>query len=110
MPALAPHAADAATAAAPNRKLHRLTIDASLQAGLEELARERARALGPDVSVAIIVAEHASGHVLARVASADYFDERRAGQVDMTQAVRSPGLGAEAFHLWNRLRGWPYSS
>ena len=97
MPALAPHAADAVIAAAPDRKLHRLTIDASLQAGLEELARERAHALGPDVSVAIIVAEHASGHVLARVASADYFDEGRAGQVDMTQALRSPGSALKPF-------------
>jgi penicillin-binding protein 1C len=97
MPALAPHAADAATAAAPNRKLHHLTIDASLQAGLEELARERARAFGPDVSLAIIVAENATGHVLARVASADYSDNSRAGQVDMTQAVRSPGSALKPF-------------
>lgn len=97
MPALGPHAADAATAAMPERKVHRLTIDASLQASLEELARERARTIGPDVSVAIIVAEHASGHILARVASADYFDERRAGQVDMTQAVRSPGSALKPF-------------
>ena len=31
MPMLAPHAADAAVAAAPERSIHRLTIDASLQ-------------------------------------------------------------------------------
>ena len=91
MPILAPHAADAAVAAAPDRNLHRLTIDAALQTSLEELARERARALGPDISVAILAVDHASGDVLARVASADYFDTRRAGQVDMTSAVRSPG-------------------
>ena len=46
MPALAPHAADQAIAAAPTQKLHRLTIDAPLQKNLEDLARERARALG----------------------------------------------------------------
>ena len=74
MPMLAPHAADAAVAAAPDRSLHRLTIDATLQRNLEELARERARALGPDISVAILVVDHATGEVLARVASADYFD------------------------------------
>jgi penicillin-binding protein 1C len=97
MPILAPHAADQAAAAAPGRKLHRLTIDASLQRTLEDLARERARTLGPDVSVAIVVVDNASGEILARVGSADYFDERRAGQIDMTQASRSPGSALKPF-------------
>ena len=97
MPILAPHAADAAVAAAPDRSVHRLTIEATLQRNLEELARERARALGPDMSVAILAVDHATGEVLARVASADYFDARRAGQVDMTSAVRSPGSTLKPF-------------
>jgi penicillin-binding protein 1C len=97
MPALAPHAADQAVAALPARKVHRLTIEAGLQKNLEELARERARALGPDISVAIMVVDNASGEILARVASADYFDERRAGQVDMTDALRSPGSALKPF-------------
>ena len=54
MPALAPHAADQALAAAPERKLHRLTIDANLQRSLQDLAHERARNLGADMSVAIM--------------------------------------------------------
>ena len=91
MPALAPHASDQAVLAEPARKIHRLTIDAGLQKNLEDLARERARALGPDISVAIVAVDHASGEIRARVASSDYFDVRRAGQVDMTQALRSPG-------------------
>jgi penicillin-binding protein 1C len=97
MPMLAPHAADAALAAAPERGVHRLTIDATLQRNLEELARERARSLGPEISVAILAVDHATGEVLARVASADYFDVRRAGQVDMTAAVRSPGSTLKPF-------------
>ena len=97
MPALAPHAADQVVAAAPDRALHRLTIDANLQRRLEDLARERARALGPQISVAIVAFDHASGEVLARVASADYFDEARAGQVDMTAALRSPGSTLKPF-------------
>src|SRR5262245_44873159 len=63
MPMLAPHAADAAMAAAPERSFHRLTIDATLQKNLEELARERARALGPDMSVAILAVDNATGEV-----------------------------------------------
>jgi penicillin-binding protein 1C len=97
MPMLAPHAADAVVAAAPERSFHRLTIDATRQKNLEERARERARTLGPDISVAILAVDNASGEVLARVASADYFDIRRAGQVDMTQAVRSPGSTLKPF-------------
>jgi penicillin-binding protein 1C len=97
MPMLAPHAADDAVAALPGRSLVRLTIDAPWQASLEELARERARALGPDISVAILAVDHGTGEVLARVGSADYFDERRAGQVDMTAALRSPGSTLKPF-------------
>ena len=97
MPMLAPHAADAVVAAVPDRDLHRLTIDATLQKNLEELARERASSLGPDVSVAILAVDHATGEVHARVASADYFDIRRAGQVDMTLALRSPGSTLKPF-------------
>jgi penicillin-binding protein 1C len=97
MPMLAPHAADAVVAAAPKRDVHRLTVDAMLQKNLQELARERAQALGPDISIAILAVDHATGEVLARVASADYFDARRAGQVDMTSAVRSPGSTLKPF-------------
>jgi len=97
MPMLAPLAAEAAVAAAPDAKLHRLTIDAAWQKSLEDLVRERARALGPDISIAILAVDHASGEVLARVGSVDYFDPRRAGQVDMTKAVRSPGSTLKPF-------------
>jgi penicillin-binding protein 1C len=97
MPVLAPHAADQAVAAAPTAKIIALTIDADIQKPLEDLARERAHALGPDVALAIMAIDHASGEVLARVAGADYFDERRAGQVDMTQALRSPGSTLKPF-------------
>ena len=64
---------------------------------LEPLARDRALALGENISVAIIVVDNASGEVLARVGSADYFDESRAGQVDMTRAIRSPGSTLKPF-------------
>jgi penicillin-binding protein 1C len=97
MPMFAPHAADQAIGTSQGRRIVALTIDASIQKPLEELARERARALGPDMSVAIVVIDNATGEVLARVAGADYFDERRAGQVDMTQALRSPGSTLKPF-------------
>ncbi len=97
MPLVAPHAADEAVTASPKEHVLRLTIDGRLQKGLEGLARDRAQALGPDLSVAMVVVDNATGEVLARVASPDYFDERRAGQVDLTQAVRSPGSALKPF-------------
>ncbi len=97
MPMLAPHAADGALAAAPKERLIRLTIDGALQKSLEMLARDRAASLGPDMSVAIVAIDNDSGEVLARIASPDYFDLRRAGQVDLTRAVRSPGSALKPF-------------
>jgi penicillin-binding protein 1C len=95
MPALAPHAADAVLAAAPGRRLHRLTIDAALRSR-SKLARERARALGPDLSVAILAVDNATGEVLARVASADC-SMRLAPARSTTQALRSPGSTLKPF-------------
>ena len=97
MPILAPHSSDAAMATAKDAPLVKLTLDSSLQKTLEALARDRALAQGPDISVAIIAVDNESGDVLARVGSSDYFDERRAGQVDMTRAVRSPGSTLKPF-------------
>lgn len=97
MPALAPHAADQAIAATPDERRIELTLDGRLQRALEMLARERADTFGRDVSVAIVAVDHASGEVLARVASPDFFDKDRAGQVDLTRALRSPGSALKPF-------------
>jgi penicillin-binding protein 1C len=97
MPILAPHSADQAIATVKDAPVIHLTLDASLQKALEALARDRAITLGPDISVAILALDNESGDVLARVGSPEYFDERRAGQVDMTRAVRSPGSTLKPF-------------
>jgi penicillin-binding protein 1C len=97
MPILAPHSADQAIATLKDADVIALTLDSGLQKVLEALARDRAIALGPNISVAIIAVDNESGDVLARIGSPDYFDERRAGQVDMTRAVRSPGSTLKPF-------------
>jgi penicillin-binding protein 1C len=97
IPILAPHSADRAIAVMKDVPVISLTLDSSLQKTLEALARDRALALGPVISVAIIAVDNESGDVLARVGSPDYFDDRRAGQVDMSRAVRSPGSTLKPF-------------
>jgi penicillin-binding protein 1C len=97
MPILAPHSADQAVANVKDAPVIRLTLDSGLQKALEALARDRAIALGPNVSIAILVVDNESSDVLARVGSPDYFDDRRAGQVDMSRAVRSPGSTLKPF-------------
>ena len=97
MPILAPHSADQAIATVKDAPVIALTLDSSLQKVLEALARDRAVALGPNISVAMIAVDNESGDVLARIGSPDYFDDRRAGQVDMTRAVRSPGSTLKPF-------------
>ncbi|WP_430694929.1 penicillin-binding protein 1C [Rhodopseudomonas rhenobacensis] len=97
MPMLAPHSADQAMATGKRAATIRLTLDAPIQRALEALARDRAAALGPDISIALVVVDNASGEVLARVGSPDYFDNRRAGQVDMSRAIRSPGSTLKPF-------------
>jgi penicillin-binding protein 1C len=97
MPILAPHSSDQAVSTLKDEPIIKLTLDASLQKVLEPLARDRAVALGPNISVGIIAIDNATGDVLARVGSAGYFDASRAGQVDMTRAVRSPGSTLKPF-------------
>ena len=97
MPILAPHSADQATSLHKDRPIIKLALDAGIQRALEGLARDRAATLGNNISIGLIAVDNESGDVLAHVGSPDYFDDRRAGQVDMTRAVRSPGSTLKPF-------------
>jgi penicillin-binding protein 1C len=90
-PALAPHLADRARADDPSAGRLALTIDRSLQRKLETLALEAVEGRGDTLQVAIVVADHASGEILASVGSAGFQADARQGFIDMTRALRSPG-------------------
>lgn len=90
-PALAPHLADRARADAPTTQTHRLTLDRSLQTALETLAAEVVAGQGDRLQIALVVADHQTGEILASVGSASFTNDARGGFVDMTQALRSPG-------------------
>ncbi|MDO8884831.1 penicillin-binding protein 1C [Pseudotabrizicola sp.] len=90
-PALAPHLADRARSDDPIAARHQLTLKASLQRSLEFLARDVIATQGERLQIAIVAADHKSGEILASVGSAAFQADARAGFVDMTTALRSPG-------------------
>ena len=90
-PRLAPHLAEAEVAAHDTRTLHRLTLDANVQAQLEDLARGHVRGLGDRLSAAILAVDHKTGEVIAHVGASDWLDDTRFGAVDMVRSIRSPG-------------------
>ena len=96
-PSLAAHVAEAAHQADPQRRILRFALDGRLQASFETLARDSAQNLGPKISAAILAIDNASGEIRAQVGSADYFSTERAGAIDMTQALRSPGSSLKPF-------------
>ncbi len=96
-PMLAAHASQAAVAQRPADTTHRLTIDARLQTSLEALAAERVAQIDRRLSAAILVIDNTTGEVLAHVGSPAFLGQERAGAIDMTAALRSPGSALKPF-------------
>ena len=97
MPMLAAHAADAVIRALPEDPRPRLTVRRDIQRNLERVAGDAAQKLGPRVSVAIVMADAHNGEILASIGSPGFLDDGRAGWLDMTRAVRSPGSTLKPF-------------
>lgn len=75
----------------------RTTIDGSLQAEVEELAKRRLADLDEHAGMAILVLDRATRDVLVHVGAADPYSENRLGAIDMTAARRSPGSAMKPF-------------
>jgi penicillin-binding protein 1C len=97
MPFLAPHESRHARFAQPEKTKHLLTLDRELQSSLEKLARQKIGAYSAPVSLAIMVADHQSGEILASVGAPNLLDSDRLGHIDMTRAIRSPGSTLKPF-------------
>ncbi|NBN62557.1 penicillin-binding protein 1C [Microvirga tunisiensis] len=91
MPMIAPHLTSLVAAANPAAVSQTLTLDRDLQRAMEQLVAAKALQLGPQMSAALLVADHGTGEILASVGSPGLADDGRQGYVDMTGAVRSPG-------------------
>lgn len=96
-PALAPHLTARLHRENPGLQRITTTIDASLQRAAEALARRSVAGQTAQITVAMILADHKTGEVLAQVDGAEWTSTARAGFVDMTQALRSPGSTLKPF-------------
>ncbi|MBU3031887.1 penicillin-binding protein 1C [Paracoccus marinaquae] len=96
-PALAPHLTGALHRADPAARRIATTIDPALQRAAEALARRAIRGQAEAVTAALIFADHRTGEVLAHVGAADWTNDRQAGFIDMTAALRSPGSTLKPF-------------
>ena len=96
-PMIAAHAAEAAQKASPHKRVLQFTYEQKLQIALEQLAQEAGERLGPKVTAAIVAIDNRTGEIRARVGSANYFSAERAGAIDMTNALRSPGSALKPF-------------
>ncbi|TCQ25038.1 penicillin-binding protein 1C [Rhizobium sp. PP-CC-3G-465] len=97
LPTLSPHLAETARRKAPAAPTLHTTLVAPVQAALEAVAKSAAERAGPRISVAMVMADAATGEILAEVGSADYLDSSRKGWIDMTRVPRSPGSTLKPF-------------
>lgn len=88
---LAPQFADRLRRTLPREEVVRTLISAPLQRGAERIAAGALVSAPPEVNVAMLVIENKTMAVRAYVGGGDYHSTDRAGQVDLVQAVRSPG-------------------
>jgi len=87
LPMAAPHLAQRLAAESGRGAVIRTSVDGRLQRALEDLGRAQAARLEPGADLAILVVAHRDRRLIAHLGSADW----RARQLDLTQAVRSPG-------------------
>lgn len=97
LPAFAAHTANTLLRKAEAGAPLKLTLRKGVQEGLEAVAREAAARLGPKLSVAMVLADSRTGDIQGSVGSASFFDSSRAGWIDMTRIVRSPGSTLKPF-------------
>lgn len=82
---------------APGREVVASTLDAEMQATVEQMLLDRVDALPPKVSMAALVMDNDSLAVKVYAGSADFSDDSRYAHVDMVRAVRSPGSTLKPF-------------
>lgn len=97
LPFTAPHLTGRLLASLPTQQRITTTLDARLQDTLERVSHDYLNRLEPKANLAVLVIHAQQRHLLAHIGSADFFTAERQGQIDLTQAVRSPGSALKPF-------------
>jgi len=99
LPALsdAPHLAERLRQEMPREAVIHTTIDHDLQRNLQRLLARRSTGLEAGATIAALVVGNKDRRVLAYLGSANYFDRRQFGPIDMVSAIRSPGSALKPF-------------
>lgn len=75
-----------------------VTLDAAIQRTAERCVERALKRVRPEITnAAAIVVDVASGEMLARVGSGDFYETPGGGQVDACRAARSPGSALKPF-------------
>jgi len=99
LPALsdAPHLAERLRQEFPREAVIHTGIDHDLQRNLQRLLGRRSTGLEAGATIAALVVSNKDRQVLAYLGSANYFDRRQFGPIDMVSAIRSPGSALKPF-------------
>lgn len=76
---------------------YQTTLNYTLQKQLETYLHRQVKFLEPTQTIAVMIVENKTSHIKAYVGSADFFDDKRYGQIDMNLAIRSPGSTLKPF-------------
>jgi penicillin-binding protein 1C len=93
----APHLAERLRRQYPGKGEIATHIDRALQLRLQDMLGRAARQLEAGATAAALVVANDGRRVIAYAGSADYFDRRQFGPIDMVRAVRSPGSTLKPF-------------
>ncbi len=88
---IARHLADRLRAERPGAETLRTLVDADLQARIEEIAGTLIVQQHDPANAAVVVVRRSDMAVRAYLGGAAYFDDTRAGMLDLVRAIRSPG-------------------
>lgn len=91
-----PRHAPQVVAGMPRRPTVETTLDLPLQVGLERLGRQVLQGLPERASLAMLIADVETREIRALFAG-DWRNEARAGTLDLTRAIRSPGSALKPF-------------
>ncbi len=81
----------------PKSRVIQTTIDIELQSELENLVKDYIENKPEKMSAALLLINNKDLSTVAYIGSADFQNNKRAGQVDMIQAKRSPGSTLKPF-------------